>query len=67
MTRLAFSEHDQPYIRSPLKAAAPTSRLRRARAQADEAILIFGFSGQAIQRFVHLDPPVLIRSWGLRD
>jgi len=31
-----------PYIRSPLKAAAPTSRLRRARAQADEAILIFG-------------------------
>jgi hypothetical protein len=42
-------------MRSPLKAAAPTSRLRRARAQAGEAILIFGFSGQAIQRFVHLN------------
>jgi hypothetical protein len=38
-----FSEHDQPYIRSPLKAAGPTSRVRRARAQAGEAILIFGF------------------------
>ena len=28
MTRLV-SEHDQPHIRSPLKTAAPTSRLRR--------------------------------------
>src|SRR5208337_2501827 len=28
------SEHDQPHIRSPLETAAPTSRLRRAGAQA---------------------------------
>jgi hypothetical protein len=49
------------------KAAAPTSRLRPPTAQADEAIFIFGFSGQAIQQFVHLDPPVLISSWGSRD
>ena len=32
MTR-PVSEHDQPHIRSPLEAAAPTSRLRRAGAQ----------------------------------
>jgi hypothetical protein len=56
-----FPEHDQPYIRSPLKAAAPTSRVRRARVQAGETILIFGFSGQILHRFVHLDPPGLIR------
>jgi hypothetical protein len=60
MTRLV-PEHDQPYIRSPLKAAAPTSRVRRARVQAGETILIFGFSGQVLHRFVHLDPPGLIR------
>src|SRR5258708_23272084 len=35
MTR-PVSEHDQPHIRSPLMTAAPTSRLRRARAQEDE-------------------------------
>src|SRR5271157_574713 len=33
------SEHDQPHIRSPLETAAPTSRLRRAGAQANETIL----------------------------
>jgi hypothetical protein len=62
MTRLV-SEHDQPYIRSPLKAAAPTSRLRRPGAQADETILESGFSGHAELRFVHPDPPEPITSW----
>src|SRR5208337_34656 len=36
------SEHDQPHIRSPLETAAPTSRLRRAGAQANETILPIG-------------------------
>jgi len=36
------SEHDQPHIRSPLETAAPTSRLLRARAQANETILPIG-------------------------
>ena len=56
MTR-PVSEHDQPYIRSPLKAAAPTSRLRRAGAQAGETILKIGVSGHGFRRFVHPDPP----------
>jgi hypothetical protein len=43
MTR-PVSEHDQPHIRSPFETAAPTSRLRRAGAQEDETILIFGVS-----------------------
>jgi hypothetical protein len=38
LTRIV-SEHDQPHIRSPFETAAPTSRLRRARAQEDETIL----------------------------
>jgi len=41
VTRL-FAEHDQPHIRSPLVAAAPISRLRRAGAQEDETILTDG-------------------------
>ena len=32
-------------------------------AQEDETILESGFSGHALLRFVHLDPPGLIRSW----
>ena len=51
------SEHDQPHIRSPLQTAAPTSRLLRARAQANETILPIGVSGHGLPRFVHLDPP----------
>jgi hypothetical protein len=39
------SEHDQPHIRSPLETAAPTSRLRRAGAQANETILPIGVLG----------------------
>jgi hypothetical protein len=62
MTR-PVSEHDQPHIRSPRTAAAPTSRLRRFGAQEDETILEDGFLGHAKVRFVHLDPPGLIRSW----
>ena len=57
------SEHDQPHIRSPLETAAPTSRLRRAGAQANETILPIGISGHRLPRFVHPDPPELIRSW----
>ena len=57
------SEHDQPHIRSPLKTAAPTSRLRRAGAQANETILPIGISVHGLPRFVHPDPPELIRSW----
>src|ERR1700731_1833370 len=34
--RRPVSEHDQPHIRSPFMTAAPTSRLRRAKAQEDE-------------------------------
>ena len=63
VTRLA-SEHDQPHIRSPPVAAAATNiPLAAGRAQEDETILENGFSGQAKVRFVHLDPPGLIRSW----
>jgi hypothetical protein len=40
------TEHDQPYIRSPFRRAAPTFRVRRARAQDGENILIFGLFGQ---------------------
>ena len=57
------SEHDQPHIRSPLETAAPTSRLLRAGAQANETILPIGISGHGLPRFVHPDPPELIRSW----
>ena len=62
MTR-PVSEHDQPHIRSPLETAAPTSRLRRAGAQGSETILSIGISGHGFHRFVHPDPPELIRSW----
>ena len=57
------SERDQPHIRSPLETAAPTSRLRRAGAQANETILPIGISVHGLPRFVHPDPPELIRSW----
>ena len=46
MTR-PVSEPVQTYIRSPFETAAPKSRLRRARAQEDETILIFGVLGHA--------------------
>src|SRR5712671_6844047 len=68
MTR-PVSEHDQPHIRSPFMTAAPTSRLRRARLRKTRTILESGVSGHGLLRFVHLDPPGLIRSWkmtGLR-
>ena len=32
-------------------------------AQEDETILAYGFSSHGSSRFVHLDPPGLIRSW----
>ncbi len=62
MTRLV-AEHDQPHIRSPLKTAAPRSRLRRAGAQGGETILWIGISGHGCYRFVPPDPPELIRFW----
>ena len=45
-TRLVF-EHDQTHIRSPFATAAPISRLRRARAQEDDTILISVFQAMA--------------------
>ena len=36
--------------------------LAAGRAQEDETILIYGVSGHGLSRFVHLDPPGLIRS-----
>jgi len=63
------SEHDQPHMRSPLIAAAPRSRFRRAGLRKTRTILESGISGHGLLRFVYLDPPGLIRSWemtGLR-
>jgi len=63
------SEHGQPHMRSPLTAAAPRSRFRRAGLRKTRTILESGISGHGLLRFVYLDPPGLIRSWemtGLR-
>jgi hypothetical protein len=63
------SEHGQPHMRSPLVAAAPRSRFRRAGLRKTRTILESGISGHGLLRFVYLDPPRLIRSWemtGLR-
>ena len=57
------SEHDQPHMRSPLIAAAPRSRFRRAGLRKTRTILENGISGHGLLRFVYLDPPGLIRSW----
>ena len=62
MTRLV-SEHDQPHIRSPRESGCTNIPLAAVGAQEDETILEDGFSGHAKMRFVHLDPPGLIRSW----
>src|SRR5258708_13629351 len=61
MTR-PVSEHDQPHIRSPFMTAAPTSRLRRARARKTRTILESGVFSHGLLWFVHLDPPGLIKS-----
>jgi len=63
------SEHGQPHMRSPLTAAAPRSRFRRAGLRKTRTILESGISGHGLLLFVYLDPPGLIRSWemtGLR-
>jgi hypothetical protein len=44
-------------------AAAPKSRLRRAKAQEDETILKNGMASHGLVRFVRLDPPGLIKPW----
>ena len=62
MTRLV-SEHDQPHIRSPRETAAPISRLRRSGLRKTRPFLKTGFLGHVRMRFVHLDPPGLIKSW----
>ncbi len=56
------SGHDQPHIRSPHMAAAPISRLRRARVREDGTILLVGTSGQAVHRSIHPDRSGLIGS-----
>src|SRR4249920_458012 len=60
------SEHGQPHMRSPLIAAAPRSRFRRAGLRKTRTILENGVSGHGLLRFVYLDPPELIRSWKIR-
>src|SRR5215471_13047134 len=62
-TTRPVSEHDQPHMRSPLIAAAPRSRFRRAGLRKTRTILESGISGHGLLRFVYLDPPGLIRSW----
>lgn len=61
-TRLV-AKPDPTYIRSLFETAAPTSRLRRARAQEDKTILAYGhFRAIHIPGSSHLDPPGLIGS-----
>ena len=45
-------------------AAAPRSRFRRAGLRKTRTILESGISGHGLLRFVYLDPPGLVRSWG---
>src|SRR5215475_14711303 len=61
-----ISEHGQPHMRSPLTAAAPRSRFRRAGLRKTRTILENGISGHGLLRFVYLDPPGLIRSREMR-
>src|SRR3954468_2167427 len=57
----------QTHIRSLRGAAAPLSRLRRVRAQEDETILFrSAYPSHSRVRFVHLDPPGLIRPREMR-
>src|SRR5215470_15720325 len=51
------SEHGQPHMRSPLVAAAPRSRFRRAGLRKTRTILESGISGHGLLRFIYLDPP----------
>jgi len=61
MTR-PVSEHDQPHIRSPRTAAAPTSRLRRSGLKKTRPFLKTAF--QAMRRCGSSTRiPRLIRSW----
>src|SRR6202030_3985301 len=48
------SEHGQPHMRSPLIAAAPRSRFRRAGLRKTRTILESGISGHGLLRFVYL-------------
>src|ERR1700674_21258 len=56
-----FSEHDPPHMPSPLMTAAPKSRLRRTGLRKTRTILETGILGHGLLRFVHLDPPGLIK------
>jgi hypothetical protein len=47
------SEHGQPHMRSPLMAAAPRSRFRRAGLRKTRTILKSGISGHGLLRFVY--------------
>jgi hypothetical protein len=62
MTR-RFSAHDQPHIRSPFQNGCTKIPLAAGRAQGGETILEIDISGHGIDRFVHPDPPELIRFW----
>jgi hypothetical protein len=55
-TTWLVSEHDQPHIRSPRRAAGTNIPLAAVGAQEDETSLENGFLGHAKVRFVHLDP-----------
>ena len=55
------------HMRSPLIAAAPRSRFRRAGLRKTRTILESGISGPGLLRFVYLDPPGLVRSWEMTD
>ncbi len=60
---LVDSAPDQPHIRSPFRDGCTNIPLAAVRAQENETILLYGTSGHGALRFVHLDPPGLIRSW----
>src|ERR1700716_2516990 len=47
------SEHGQPHMRSPLIAATPRSRFRRAGLRKTRTILESGISGHGLLRFVY--------------
>jgi hypothetical protein len=59
------SEHDQPSHSVAAHRGCTNIPLAAVGAQEDETILDLktGFLGHAKVRFVHLDPPGLIRSW----
>jgi hypothetical protein len=62
IARSSRSWPDQTHIRSPF-ARPHQYPACGGRAEEDDTILYFGFLGHVGVRFVHLDPPELIKSW----